>query len=96
MVKLDVQIIKKGNFKKRLKDSKYLIMLVAPAVLYFIIFHYLPMWGVLIAFQRYNIFKGFWESDWVGFKHFIDFFKNPFAFRLIRKTCRETLNCFQP
>ncbi len=76
----------KSDLWKRINDGKYLIVLVIPAVLYFIIFRYLPMWGVLIAFKRYNIAKGFWDSEWVGFKYFIDFFNNPFAFRLIRNT----------
>jgi putative aldouronate transport system permease protein len=35
------------------------------------------MWGILVAFQDYNIWRGFWESDWVGFAHFTQFFTGP-------------------
>lgn len=60
--------------------------MVLPTILYFILFHYLPMWGVLIAFKDYSIFRGFSESPWVGLKYINLFFTNPDAARLIRNT----------
>ncbi len=75
-----------GAFLKKLKDSKILLLMVLPTLLYFIIFHYLPMWGVLISFKDFSIFKGFSESPWVGLKYFDLFFGNPNAWRLIRNT----------
>jgi len=44
------------------------------------------MWGVSIAFKNYSPFLGFWESDWVGFDHFRNFFQNPDFVRLLRNT----------
>ena len=44
----------------------YLLFLM-PAVLLTLVFRYIPMGGVLIAFQKYNPFKGIWGSEWVGF-----------------------------
>lgn len=46
----------------------YLLFLM-PAVLLTLVFRYIPMGGVLIAFQKYNPFKGIWGSEWVGFKN---------------------------
>ena len=52
-------------------------ILVIPAIIYIIVFNYIPMWGVLFAFQDYDIFKGFFNSDWVGLKHFHVLFNSP-------------------
>ncbi|WP_245308365.1 ABC transporter permease [Halalkalibacter urbisdiaboli] len=70
----------------QLKRDKWLYVLLIPGILYFIIFKIIPMWGVLIAFQNYSPFLGFWESTWVGFSHFENFFTNPDFFRLLRNT----------
>lgn len=66
--------------------SRYLYLLIFPIIVYFFIFHYLPMYGVIIAFEDYNGFKGIINSPWVGLKHFKAFFESPFAYRLIRNT----------
>ena len=61
-------------------------MMLLPVMIYYVIFHYLPMFGVVIAFQNFKPAKGLTGSKWVGFKHFIDFFDGPYAWRLIRNT----------
>ena len=61
------------------------LMLVLPLA-YLIIFCYVPMGGVIIAFKDYSIRGGIWGSDWVGFKHFINFFNTPDFFKLLRNT----------
>ncbi|MEW9050770.1 MAG: sugar ABC transporter permease [Neobacillus sp.] len=71
---------------QRLKRDKWLYLLLVPGLIYFIIFKYLPMWGIVIAFQDYSPFLGVFGSKWVGFENFIDFFKNPDFFRLLRNT----------
>lgn len=60
--------------------------MLLPVMIYYVIFHYLPMLGVVIAFQNFKPAKGLTGSKWVGFKHFIDFFDGPYAWRLIRNT----------
>lgn len=60
--------------------------MLLPVMIYYVIFHYLPMFGVVIAFQNFKPAKGLTGSKWVGFKHFIDFFDGPYAWRLIRNT----------
>lgn len=71
---------------KKFKDSKILLFMALPTLVYYILFHYLPMWGVLIAFKDYSIFKGFAESPWVGTKYITLFFANPDSLRLIKNT----------
>lgn len=62
---------KSGNKTwKAVKEHKVLYLLMIPGLLYFILFRYLPMFGLVIAFKDYNIFKGIWASDWVGLANF--------------------------
>ncbi|WP_320991108.1 ABC transporter permease subunit [Hungatella sp.] len=55
---------------KAMKEHKVLYLLMVPGLLYFVLFRYLPMFGLVIAFKDYNIFKGIWASDWVGLVNF--------------------------
>jgi putative aldouronate transport system permease protein len=74
-------IIKKDFIKNRT-----LYLLVLPVLAYFIIFHYIPMFGVHIAFKEYRPGLGFLRSQWVGLKHFRAFFESPNFLRLTRNT----------
>jgi putative aldouronate transport system permease protein len=69
-----------------MKRDKFLYLLALPGILYFLLFRYGPMWGVIISFQDYSPFQGFWNSPWVGFEHFARFFSNPDFFILLRNT----------
>lgn len=69
-----------------LKRDRVLWMLVLPCIAYFIIFHYIPMGGLMMAFQNYRPTKGFFGSEWVGLKYFAQFFTSPFFPRLVRNT----------
>jgi putative aldouronate transport system permease protein len=60
--------------------------MAAPVVLYYVVFHYLPMAGLVIAFQDYNLFRGFLGSQWVGLNNFIRFLTGPNIVRLVRNT----------
>ncbi|WP_239635554.1 ABC transporter permease subunit [Paenibacillus sp. H1-7] len=71
---------------KRIWKSPHLYVMVAPGLLYFLLFKYLPMWGVLIAFKDYLPYRGFWNSPWVGFKHFDRFFHDPVFWLLLKNT----------
>ncbi|WP_242973343.1 ABC transporter permease [Clostridium thermosuccinogenes] len=57
-----------------------------PGFLVVLIFNYFPMYGILIAFKDYSPVKGILGSDWVGFQHFQDFFRNPMATRILKNT----------
>lgn len=60
-------------------------MLLIPMIL-LIVFQYLPTYGIQIAFKDYHPLKGIWESEWVGLKHFFQFFNYPGLWNLIRNT----------
>lgn len=59
---------------KNIRRKPLFYLMLLPGVSYFIIFKYLPMWGVLIAFKDFQPFLGFFGSPWAGIRHFIRFF----------------------
>lgn len=71
---------------RRLQRDKWMYLLLLPGVLYFLIFKYVPMWGVVLAFKNYQPFLGFMKSEWVGLEHFRNFFQNPDFVKLLRNT----------
>lgn len=75
-----------GNLLKSLNRTKYLQLLLLPGLIYYIIFHYVPMYGVIIAFKDYKIRAGILGSPWVGFKHFLEFFRYMHCGRIIINT----------
>lgn len=74
-----------------LKMHKMLYILMIPGLVYFIVFKYVPMWGVIIAFQDYNPYEGIWGSAWVGWKHFIRLFTGPNFWQLFRNSLEISL-----
>ncbi|MBP1975456.1 ABC transporter permease [Cohnella thailandensis] len=71
---------------RTMRRDLFLYLLVLPGLLFFLIFKYVPMWGVLISFQNYSPYLGLWHSEWVGFAHFDRLFSNPDFFLLLRNT----------
>jgi len=71
---------------RSLKKHWELYLLVLPPVLYLLIFKYIPMVGVQIAFKDFSVVKGIWGSPWVGLKHFEAFFESPNFWLLIKNT----------
>lgn len=71
---------------KQMKRSKVLLMMFFFPFLYFIVFRYIPMFGILIAFENFNIFDGFFKSEWVGLKYFNQFLTDPYFWKLVRNT----------
>ncbi|GGG11990.1 protein LplB [Paenibacillus albidus] len=63
-----------------------LYLLSIPGILYFLIFKYVPLFGSVIAFQNYNIFKGFSGSEWVGLEHFRTMFAHYDFLRILNNT----------
>ncbi|WP_272038150.1 ABC transporter permease [Paenibacillus sp. JJ-100] len=66
--------------------NKALWLLFLPCLLYYLIFRYAPMFGLVITFKDYNLFKGIWASDWVGFKYYQMFLENPDFWPLMKNT----------
>ncbi|SDC76925.1 putative aldouronate transport system permease protein [Paenibacillus sp. UNCCL117] len=61
-------------------------LLATPGILYFLIFHYVPMWGLVLAFKDYSPFIGMIKSPWVGFEHFQQFFSTDNFYILLKNT----------
>ncbi len=69
-----------------MRSNPSLYLLLVPGLIYYVVFHYVPMYGVTIAFKQYNIFGGMFKSDWVGFKHFIELFSNDNFYKVLRNS----------
>ncbi|MBB6632852.1 ABC transporter permease [Cohnella thailandensis] len=63
-----------------------LYLMIVPGLLYFIIFKYLPMFGLVIAFEDYKPYKGIFGSEWVGFAHFERLFSEPMFLTILFNT----------
>ena len=78
---------------KRIWKNRELYILVLPVVIYFILFHYKPMFGLAIAFEsNFNPRRGVMASGFVGFQHFITFFTGPFFVSRMWNTLRISLS----
>jgi putative aldouronate transport system permease protein len=66
--------------------DKYLYLFLLPGLLYFLVFQYLPMLGLVIAFQNYNPIQGVMHSEWVGLEHFRRLWSYPDFGNLLRNT----------
>ena len=79
----------KGN-RISLKQKKWrnwdLYLMLVPVILFYLVFHYAPMYGVQIAFKDFMASKGIWGSPWVGFKYFEKFFSSYYFERLLYNT----------
>ena len=75
-----------ARVRKNFSQYKLVYILAIPVIVYYVIFHYLPMFGICVAFQDYRPAKGVLGSRWVGLKHFKSFFDSVYAWRLIRNT----------
>ncbi|MET3848481.1 MULTISPECIES: sugar ABC transporter permease [unclassified Paenibacillus] len=71
---------------KHIRRDRELLLLFIPCILFYIIFRYGPLYGLIIAFKDYSVFSGVMGSDWVGLKHFIKFFSNQDFWMLFRNT----------
>ncbi|MCK9479224.1 MAG: ABC transporter permease subunit [Firmicutes bacterium] len=83
------KVIAIKNPPSLLKDFKLnyeLYILSIPVVIYYLIFHYFPMYGLQIAFKDFKANLGIWGSPWIGFEHFIRFFKSYNFWALIQNT----------
>lgn len=75
-------VIRMKTFKKNL----WLTILALPAILFLLVFNYLPMYGLLLPFKNFRYDKGFWGSEWVGFENFEYLFKSDMALNATRNT----------
>jgi putative aldouronate transport system permease protein len=81
--------IRKLPWNKKWKRNKYMILMILPVVIYYVIFCYFPMSGLWMSFTQYKIgsgLEGLYTSDFVGLKWFRQFFQSVYAWRLVRNT----------
>ena len=81
------------RWSRNWQKNKFIYLMIFPVIAYYVLFHYVPMGGAVIAFQDYKPAFGILGSKWVGFEHFADFLYGPYAWRLIRNTL--LLNIYQ-
>jgi putative aldouronate transport system permease protein len=74
------------RFVRDFLANKYLYVMMLPVLAYYAIFHYAPMYGVLIAFKNYAPMKGIIDSPWVGLDHFQAFFNSYYFLRVLKNT----------
>ena len=72
--------------RRDFQQNKILFLMVLPVLAYFVVFHYMPMTGLLMAFENYKPKLGIWHSPMVGLDNFRDFFQSIYAWRTIRNT----------
>ena len=80
---------KRRLWRKIINRDKYLLLMIIPVVIYYIIFCYFPMTGIVMAFNKYRTGSGLiglYTSEFVGFKWFKQFFSSVYAWRLVRNT----------
>lgn len=78
--------IKKRSRWRLIKKNNFFYLMFSIPFFYFAIFHYIPMFGIIIAFKDYNVFDGISGSAWVGFRYFSEFLSDPYFYKLIRNT----------
>ena len=82
-----------SGMKREFKKNGILYLIVLPVIVYYFIFHYMPLYGLLMAFQDFSPRRGISGSDWVGLTHFINFFRSPDFARVVTNTLRISLSC---
>jgi putative aldouronate transport system permease protein len=80
------RIARKNKRWARIKRNRYIYLMMSAGVIYFFLFKFLPVWGLLLSFQDYSPFKGFFGSTWVGFKHFSNLFQSEQFYTMARNT----------
>ena len=80
------KIVKMRPFAKRVVKYRALIVMILPALVFFAVFCYAPMYGLVLAFKDYSISKGILGSDWVGFYYFNRLFSSERFWEVLRNT----------
>ncbi|GGG16462.1 ABC transporter permease [Paenibacillus abyssi] len=75
-----------SGLMRRIIKNKAIYLMILPGFVYFLIFKYIPMSGLIIAFQDYQPYLGIANSEWVGMKHFKRLFTEPMFFTILRNT----------
>lgn len=77
---------KEKRLGKEIKEYRQLLVMMAPAVIFFAVFAYIPMYGIVLAFKDFRIMDGIMASPWVGFKYFRKAFEDPYFLKTLENT----------
>jgi len=83
--------VKQKNLKKKILARWQLYLLLGILVAYFLVFYYYPMFGIQLAFKKFNARDGIWGSDWIGLANFKRFFSSYYFERTLTNTVRISL-----
>jgi putative aldouronate transport system permease protein len=89
-----VVVPKKMTRRKKIMRNWELYLFVLPCLLWFVVFKYVPMYGIQLAFKQYIPTEGVWGSPWIGFEHFTRFFESYQFWTLIQNTLSLSLWAF--
>lgn len=78
--------LKKRGLLYNIRRDWVLLLIALPPIAYYFLFHYVPMYGIIISFKDFRPLEGIMGSPWVGFKHFEQFFQSIYFWRLLRNT----------
>ena len=84
--KIDLKAARRKERMKNIKKNKLIYLMIAPGIIYFLIYKYFPMYGLIIAFQDYKPYLGISGSEWVGFQHFQRLFQDPDFWMIFKNT----------
>lgn len=74
------------HLKKVIKNDRYLYLMFLPPLVYYIVFQYLPIYGITLAFKEFDISKGILGSPWVGMKYVDQFITDPYFWQVVKNT----------
>lgn len=85
-------LLKMKNLGAQMWKARYLYLLILPFLVWMIVFHYMPMGGILMAFKDYKARLGILGSEWIGLEHFRRIFITPAAIGAIKNTFTISFN----
>jgi putative aldouronate transport system permease protein len=83
---LNVDLDRKQGFLKRLKNQSMFQLMVLPGIVLMIIFNFIPMYGIVIAFKDYSVLDTIGNAPWIGMEYFKEFFNDPMFWTVMKNT----------
>jgi putative aldouronate transport system permease protein len=75
-----------ARLARDIRINRGVYLMFVPVLIYYLAFHYTPMYGAIIAFKSYSPARGILGSEWVGFDHFTEFFRSYYFWRVFKNT----------
>ena len=85
-IEASIQGNAKASLARDIRKTPVLYFMIGFVVLWAVVFHFVPIYGITIAFKRYTFIDGFFGGEWIGLRYIRDFLVDPYLLRLIRNT----------